>query len=417
MTLQVRLVHALGDSLIDLPEKTYEAPLVIGRASTADIQVPETTISRRHSLLYIHDGQWYIQDGNGGARTLVNGRPTPEPTPVHSGDVIVLGTEASAPRLTIDPYGLLVAGKPDEASAQTLGAVPPQPTGWAKQSLQGAEAPAEDWMIAPAGDAGSQRFYIPRQNTWSTGMIATVVLCGMGIIGGAIYIHSKRDQAARDEAEKANEAIRRQVVIVKATTRNIEEEQAALRRLAIQRAATQNNKPKVASIDTAAAQDPGRQTDEWLRVKEAHDAYKPELAVVVFSDYLKQFPSTPYAADLRGFTEDALDMIWWEHVVELAKERDDATKEIVGKNRDLAQSQDTDFKKTLQEEKAVWELKLQIAQDKLKEMNYLSEKQPNLNDKELMADLRQARDPVKYAEWKKGAEKILKNSRGQKSVW
>src|SRR5947209_16022641 len=105
MTLQIRLVHALGDRLIDLPEKTHESPLVIGRATTADVQVPANSISRRHSLLYVHEGQWYIQDANGGARTLVNGQPTPEPTPVNSGDVVTLGADPEPPTLTIDPYG------------------------------------------------------------------------------------------------------------------------------------------------------------------------------------------------------------------------------------------------------------------------------------------------------------------------
>jgi hypothetical protein len=176
-------------------------------------------------------------------------------------------------------------------------------------------------------------------------------------------------------------------------------------------------KPIVTATEMTAAQDPGRQTEEWRRVDEAHTSYKPVDAIVVFSDYMKQFPGSPYAADVRRFTEDALDAIWWEHIVQLAAERDDAKKEIVAKNRDLAQSQDPEFKKSLNEEKLVFEEKLQNAEDKLKEMNYLSAEKPNLYDAALMADLRRARNPVFYDRWKEGAEKRIRESRGQRPVW
>ena len=78
MTLQVRLVHSLGDRLIDLPDRSFESPLVVGRLPNADVQVPDALISRRHCVLYLHEGQWYIQDGKGAARTFVNGQPALE---------------------------------------------------------------------------------------------------------------------------------------------------------------------------------------------------------------------------------------------------------------------------------------------------------------------------------------------------
>jgi hypothetical protein len=461
MTLQVRLVHALGDRLIDLPEKTHDAPLVIGRATTADIQVPATTVSRRHSLLYVRDGQWYIQDGNGGARTLVNGKPTPKPTPVHSGDVVALGTEPSPPTLTIDPYGLLAmvetphatetAPEPVEANVPPqapkakrfpapAAPVPsrasvPQPAGWPQQPTQiaaehavpaghydeppepAADPVADDWMAAAPVDLNYQRYYVPKKNTWSVAIITTVVFCGIGIIGGAAYLYYKRDTAARQEAERLNRAATQQVIVIKKQANNVFEDQQALKRRAIEEATTKAAAPKVASVESTAAQDPGRQTEEWRSVKEAHDSRPPIEAIVIFGDYMKQFPSSPYAADVRKYTEDALDTIWWDHIVELAKERDDANKEIVAKNRDIAQSADPEFKKSLQDEKAVWEEKLQQANDKLKEMNYASETKPNIYDTALMAELRRARNPVLYDGWKKGAEQKIKESRGQKPVW
>lgn len=458
MTLQVRLVHALGDRLIDLPEKTHDAPLVIGRATTADVQVPATTVSRRHSLLYIHDGQWYIQDGNGGARTLVNGKPTPKPTPVHSGDVVTLGTEPSPPTLTIDPYGLLtavetphaVAPEPEPVEAYVppkpakakrfpaptapvpSGANAPVPTGWAQQPPQIAavaaglddepaepagDAGADDWLAAAPANASSQRYYIPKKNTWSVPIITTVVFCGIGIVGGAVYLYYKRDTAARQEADRLNRAATQQIIVQKKQAKNVFEDEQALKRRAIEEAATKSTAPKVASVETTAAQDPGRQTEEWRTVKEAHDSRPPIEAIVIFGDYMKQFPGTPYAADVRKYTEDALDTIWWDRIVELAKERDDATREIVAKNRDIAQSADPEFKKSLQDEKAVWEAKLQQANDKLKEMNYASETKPNIYDAALMAELRRSRNAAVYDMWKTGAERKIKESRGQRPVW
>jgi hypothetical protein len=472
MTLQVRLVHALGDRLIDLPERTFESPLVIGRAATADIQVPMPSVSRRHSLLYCHEGQWYIQDGNGGARTLVNGQPTPEPTAVQSGDVVTLGTDDSPPTIQIDPYGVLAAmqppavdaaeGMPQEqpiapssairyptpaARVVTLPPVqnmtapgqlpqpaqfyPPGASAYATPNLpppvasqESFDAPADegaagtdDWLATAAvTDRASQRFYVPKQNTWSAGMISATAFITLAIVAGAAYMYHVRQKAieAALNAEKAKVVQHNDVVQSKNIFEQAENERRQKALAAIAAAAT---KPKITGAEMTAAQDPGRQTDEWRRVEEAHTSYKPIEAIVVFSDYMKQFPTTPYAADVRKFMDDALDAIWWEHIVQLAQDRDDAKKEIVAKNRDLAQSQDPEFKKTIGDEKAVFEEKLQNAEDKLKEMNYLSAEKPNLFDAALMSDLRRARNPVYYDRWREGAEKRIRESRGQRPVW
>jgi hypothetical protein len=412
MTLQVRLVHALGDRLIDLPDKTFESPLIIGRADTADIPVPVPSVSRRHGLLYCHEGQWYIQDASGGARTLVNGQPTPEPTLVQSGDIVTLGTDPSPPTLQIDPHGLLPAAQPEPTAFQQS----------ASQSLSepmdSSEDPApDDWLAAAAtADQTSQRFYVPRQNTWSPGLISATIFITIAVVAAAGYFYHVRQKAIEDalNAEKAKVVQHNEVVKVN----NAVDQAANEKRLkALAAIAASATKPIVTATEMTAAQDPGRQTEEWRRVDEAHTSYKPVDAIVVFSDYMKQFPGSPYAADVRRFTEDALDAIWWEHIVQLAAERDDAKKEIVAKNRDLAQSQDPEFKKSLNEEKLVFEEKLQNAEDKLKEMNYLSAEKPNLYDAALMADLRRARNPVFYDRWKEGAEKRIRESRGQRPVW
>ena len=60
---QVRLIHPLGDRLIDLPPREIDRPLVVGRAMDADIPVPSVNVSRRHCVLFMHEGRWVIEDG------------------------------------------------------------------------------------------------------------------------------------------------------------------------------------------------------------------------------------------------------------------------------------------------------------------------------------------------------------------
>src|SRR5690348_8246764 len=106
MPLQVRLLQALGDRLIELPERASDAPLVIGRGEEADVPVAEAAVSRRHALIWKREGRWLIQDARGSANTLVNGRPVETATVLRSGDVVALGPGTTA-TLVIDPFGLM----------------------------------------------------------------------------------------------------------------------------------------------------------------------------------------------------------------------------------------------------------------------------------------------------------------------
>src|SRR5205085_8818101 len=96
-------------------------------------------------------------------------------------------------------------------------------------------------------------------------------------------------------------------------------------------------------------------------------------AILVYDDYIKLNPQSPYAADIRKYTDEALDMIWWKHIDDLINRREEIRNQIKETNKDLAQSQDADFKKGLQAEKTTLEEKLAEVQGQLKELNYLSE--------------------------------------------
>ena len=415
MTLQVRLVHSLGDRLIDLPERSFESPLVIGRLPNADVQVPDALISRRHCVLYLHEGQWYIQDGKGAARTFVNGRPALEPTPIQTGDVVTLGTDPTPPTLEIDPFRIWQTASPHTMDQ------PPQIAaeyGNATEALENPPAESgDDWLSAAAAQTGAQRYYVPKQNTWSTGMISGTIFTSIALIAGAAYWYHVRQKAENDRYNAELSKVVEQKVEVKKSKNVFEQIENERKQKALAALAAEASKPKVGSVDMTAAQDPGRQTEEWRRIEEAHSSYKPADAIVIFNDYLKQNPTTPYAGDLRRFTEDALDQIWWDHIAQLAEERDAAKKDIIAKNRDMAQSIDPEFKKSIQDEKAVLEEKLQRFEDTLKELNYLSNEKPNLFDPALMAILRNSRNPAVYNPWKEGAEKKIKESRGQRALW
>src|SRR6185503_5848911 len=97
MGLQVRLAHSLGETLIDLEERGIDRPVVVGRSSTAEVQVPSTSIAKQHCFLFIHGGKWALQDAGSATGTYLNGTPVKEPALVRSGDVITLGTGNGAP--------------------------------------------------------------------------------------------------------------------------------------------------------------------------------------------------------------------------------------------------------------------------------------------------------------------------------
>ena len=89
MMLQVRLVHSLGDRLIDLPARTFESPLVIGRSPEADVQVPAASVSRRHCAILVHISRGCeLHDTASKNGTFLNGNRISGPTRLACGDEI-----------------------------------------------------------------------------------------------------------------------------------------------------------------------------------------------------------------------------------------------------------------------------------------------------------------------------------------
>src|SRR5580765_2321888 len=125
MPLQIRVRHALGERLMELPDRTVEGPVVVGRSSSCDVQIPSVNVAPRHCALFRHEGRWVIQDLGGTTGTFIKGMPVTGPTPLHVGDVITVGSEATPPTIEVDPA----------AAAEGR-------TGWAGELPASAAAPA-----------------------------------------------------------------------------------------------------------------------------------------------------------------------------------------------------------------------------------------------------------------------------------
>jgi pSer/pThr/pTyr-binding forkhead associated (FHA) protein len=142
MGLQVRLRHALGERLLEIPPKPVDAPVVVGRAADADVQVPSVNVGSRHAVLFVHDGQWAVQDVSSTHPTYVNGEPLRGPRALNSGDVVVLGTDANAPLIEIDPDGVMLSQAQQAQPSATAPTPPAFAGGYAGHPAGGPVAPA-----------------------------------------------------------------------------------------------------------------------------------------------------------------------------------------------------------------------------------------------------------------------------------
>jgi len=86
-----------------------EAPVEIGRISTAPCRLNDPTVSRRHATLRYDNGVWTVEDAGSRGGTAVNGRVIATPTRLSLADEIGIG-----------PWRLRVDGRPHVDSTITL---------------------------------------------------------------------------------------------------------------------------------------------------------------------------------------------------------------------------------------------------------------------------------------------------------
>jgi phosphoserine phosphatase RsbU/P len=98
-----------------------EGEVVVGRAVTAGIVIPDGSVSRQHARIVMRDGAWWIEALSSTNPTVVNDQPIEESRRLSAGDVVglgqtsvrILGEAASAP--TPPPEG---AGQTPEDARQ-----------------------------------------------------------------------------------------------------------------------------------------------------------------------------------------------------------------------------------------------------------------------------------------------------------
>ncbi len=114
------------------PGKAYslsKGEVVIGRDVNADIAINTAEVSRRHARLHLDAGVYIVEDLGSTNGTFVNGQRLTIPTPLRSGDVIMLGEAATlvyeaAQFNQFDPNATMIS--PADGGAFTPASVAPK---------------------------------------------------------------------------------------------------------------------------------------------------------------------------------------------------------------------------------------------------------------------------------------------------
>lgn len=245
MGLLVRLKHALGERVLDLPERQADDPLVVGRAGDADIKIPSVNVAPRHLVLFVHEGSWVVQDGPGSTGTRVNGVPLTGAQALRGGDVLTLGTETNAPTLQIDPSSIpahpgVQTSQPAGGSISTsahvsapppvgrmVQAAPPVPPAAPEEQYEqyDASAPAGEsggddtaWMTDMSGSTApvARSLYVPKRRKSSDAAVAFAVVASLAVlagVGGFIYLQVKKQEAATAQMTMVPPPVRKPVIV------------------------------------------------------------------------------------------------------------------------------------------------------------------------------------------------------------
>jgi hypothetical protein len=449
MGLVIRLRHALGERMLELPERAVDQPLVIGRASTADVQIPSIHVGPEHLVLFVHEGHWVVQDAPGGTGTLINGEPLSGARALVAGDVLSLGSETTPPTITIDSEGYT---PPVEVASSHLhepsggrGYAPPplQASPYMNVAPEPAYAEPElqaDWTTA----ATPQSYYVPKRRKSSDAAVAVAVVVTVAILAAAgVYVYTHRPpppatvviQQAKPKvdlptsrpalksifSEKAEKATRKADVPPPLKDLTDEESQtpATMSLAATRRAPTtdkSDSSPAVGDSDVFGSSDTGDQSEAAKAFKIVESAYynpDPAKALLTFDSYAEAHPDT-HRTQLEQYRADMLDKIWWERIDSLFEKRKELLAAIRKTEQDIKDETEAAYKKTVLEPRLEDQKKrLAAASARItKDMAYTSPTAPPIGKDEPMRELRAKRDPKVYEEWCKRVLKHIRNTHG-----
>ncbi len=119
----------------------FDGPeIVIGRATTAAIVIPDTRVSRQHARLVLRDGGWWVEDLGARNHTLLNGEPVAGAAKVHPGDRLDVGDSVVRVIGDADDGGLVAAdanvAAPDLRSATMAAGRVPERSGAGRDAVR-----------------------------------------------------------------------------------------------------------------------------------------------------------------------------------------------------------------------------------------------------------------------------------------
>lgn len=404
MALQVRLRHALGEKTIDLPCRGAGQPLLIGRDPAVDVRVPSVSAAGRHCAVFLHEGQWVVQSVGG--RTTVNGRPLTSATVLRVGDVIGVGSDASAPTIRIDRADAMDGG----FGAAAAGAA-------ARSGGRGAADADDDnvgWMSAVA----TQHIDVPRRKKTSAGAVVMGTLLVAGVLGGTILLirrHFTRPSAAVPLA-----AVPRTLSTNPTTAPAVRQRPTGDAGSHSVGKLWQPPDPGPADpVGSAAPEDatpPPGSDAAWDDLQLARRRVKRQgMAILQFDEYRQLHPGK-FAPQLDQYTEDAVNWLYWQYVVHLWDKRDRLGAQIKLHDLDLKAQPAGTFRDKLVKEKAdLEEQKADVDNELTNDLGYTKSFPPDLQSPKRLEALARDRDPAKYAILKNRILRYVRDHHG--SVW
>lgn len=455
MRLQLRVRHSLGARMLEVEAEESGNALACGRDRDADVQVPVGTVSPRHCLIWVDDGQWMIQDGNSNLGTYVNGQSIGnQPSVLRYGDVITLGQGAGSPTIEVDPQGVARrALRPAAARSAVPGTdAPPQiarypdapaeapdvppafsvATGGEVFDQVEANAPDADEFVSLGGGAPARSYaysasapsrsrprrVVRKQDSsmmipWMLGGAAVIMLGGV-----LLYMAIRQDPIPTTPPKPKPAPVVEEDTGPRRKSNNIFDDTANQGKKTSDARTTNKAPAPIPQIIPApqpepqpkaetdpdtpkpANTDPGKQTDEWRAVESALSVgVHPGQAIWIFTEYLKNNPGK-YEAEVKGYIGESLDRLWWQRIGDLQKKRDAVIDEIARIDADIAAATDPDFKKDRElEKKPLVNQRDSIIQGLTEDMGYDSKEVPNIADDVQVSKLRGARDKDKYEAW------------------
>lgn len=431
--MRIHLTHALGEQTFELAPRSVDDPIVIGRSSEADLQVPSIDISVRHAVLFVHQDRWVLQNDVSSSGTRINGRPVHGPVVLKTGDVITFGTGLQTARMdivSIDSYPVSVAPAiPVESDIGSLQTVSP-----------------------------TTRFSNHRRNRRSSTPSVLIPVVGAILIGAGCvgllwaYLAYTRKLSAQDEQLRQNQkssqapALVRSVENPRQTIFMSGHEPTSISRdpqptpsepLSVR--SPQSNPPgsvpdsrtepntdgsdsPVPGTTPEPVNSPATSDDpSWQRLLEARDALPPAQALYHYLQYRQLYnPDESKRQRLDTFQNEAIDLLWWQRVNDLVHQQNQIQTQIEELKQEKSKlPRDATPERRQQFDKQVRHLESLFNSNQLilrNEMKFDGNRPVDWSDEAHLNELRNQRDVDAYRRWTQRVINRVQSTRGT-SAW